>query len=59
MPELPALDAATTLRYPPTPADIVTVRAQVSDIRSEIKDGALRLHITYDFAGARGIVAPP
>jgi hypothetical protein len=35
-----------------------TVRAQAHDVRAEIKDGALRLHISYDFAGAKGVVAP-
>jgi len=31
-----------------------TLKAQVKDVRSEVKDNALRLHITYDFSGARG-----
>ncbi|HEX8476132.1 MAG TPA: hypothetical protein VF666_19185 [Pyrinomonadaceae bacterium] len=31
-----------------------TLRANAKDIRAEIKDGALRLHITYDFGGAKG-----
>ncbi len=31
-----------------------TLEAQVKDVRSEVKDNALRLHITYDFSGARG-----
>lgn len=30
------------------------LKAQVKDVRSEVKDNALRLHITYDFSGARG-----
>jgi hypothetical protein len=34
-----------------------TLRAQAADIRSEIRDGKLRLHISYDFGGAKG--APP
>ena len=42
----------------PVEASNGTVRAQARDVRHEIKDGALRLHITYDFAGARGVVAP-
>lgn len=42
----------------PVEASNGTVRAQARDVRGEIKDGALRLHITYDFAGARGVVAP-
>jgi hypothetical protein len=36
-----------------------TVHAQARDIRAEIKDGALRLHITYDFSGTRGASTPP
>lgn len=30
-----------------------TLKAQVKDVRSEIKDNALRLHITYDFSGTK------
>ncbi len=30
------------------------VKAQVKDVRSEAQDGVLRLHITYDFSGAKG-----
>ncbi len=36
-----------------------TLKAQARDVRAEVKDGALRLHITYDFSGARGATAPP
>jgi hypothetical protein len=38
-----------------------TLKAQAKDVRAEIKDGALRLHITYDFSGTRGAptAAPP
>jgi hypothetical protein len=43
----------------PVEASNGTVRAQARDVRHEIKDGSLRLHITYDFAGARGVVASP
>ncbi|HEX8160493.1 MAG TPA: hypothetical protein VF538_01230 [Pyrinomonadaceae bacterium] len=43
----------------PVQASGGTVRAQARDVRAEIKDGALRLHISYDFAGAKGVVAPP
>jgi hypothetical protein len=43
----------------PVQASGGTVRAQAHDVRAEIKDGALRLHISYDFAGAKGVVAPP
>lgn len=42
----------------PVEASNGTVRAQATDVRGEIKDGALRLHISYEFAGARGVVAP-
>lgn len=31
-----------------------TLKAQARDVRQEIKDGALRLHITYDFTGGGG-----
>jgi hypothetical protein len=34
-----------------------TVKAHVKDVRSEVQDGMLRLHITYDFNGEKG--APP
>lgn len=30
------------------------VKAQVKDVRAEVLDGSLRLHITYDFSGVRG-----
>jgi hypothetical protein len=30
------------------------VKAQVKDVRAEVQDGFLRLHITYDFSGAKG-----
>lgn len=43
----------------PVEASNGTIRAQARDVRHEVKDGALRLHITYDFAGARGVVAAP
>ncbi|MCA1632701.1 MAG: hypothetical protein LC802_03030 [Acidobacteria bacterium] len=37
-----------------------TLGAQAADIRSEVKDNRLRLHITYDFKGAKGTpTAPP
>lgn len=31
-----------------------TLNARVKDVRSEIKDNALHLHLTYDFTGSRG-----
>jgi hypothetical protein len=37
-----------------------TLKAQAREVRQEVKDGALSLHVTYDFAGAPGAnVAPP
>jgi hypothetical protein len=31
-----------------------TVKANVKDVRAEVQDGVLRLHITYDFSGTKG-----
>jgi hypothetical protein len=31
-----------------------TLRAQAREVREEAKDGKLRLHVTYDFKGAKG-----
>jgi hypothetical protein len=31
-----------------------TVKANVKDVRAEVQDGSLRLHITYDFSGTKG-----
>ncbi|MCA1816296.1 MAG: hypothetical protein LC746_07800 [Acidobacteria bacterium] len=42
----------------PVQASGGTVHAQAKDVRAEIKNGALRLHISYDFAGAKGAAAP-
>jgi hypothetical protein len=33
-----------------------SVKAQVKDVRAEVQDGFLRLHITYEFSGAKGQV---
>lgn len=30
------------------------VKAHVKDVRAEVQDGSLRLHITYDFSGEKG-----
>lgn len=38
----------------PVQASSGSVKAQVKDIRSDVQDGSLRLHITYDFSGAKG-----
>jgi hypothetical protein len=43
----------------PVQASGGTVHAQARDVRAEIKDGTLRLHITYDFAGAKGVITAP
>ena len=37
----------------PVHASNGAVKAQVKDVRSEVQDGSLKLHITYEFAGAR------
>jgi hypothetical protein len=31
-----------------------TLKGQAKDVRSEVKDGRLRLYVTYDFKGAKG-----
>jgi hypothetical protein len=38
----------------PVKASNGSVKAQVKDVRAEVQDGFLRLHITYDFSGAKG-----
>ncbi len=38
----------------PVKASGGTVKANVKDVRSEVQDGFLRLHITYDFSGEKG-----
>jgi hypothetical protein len=38
----------------PIQASDGSVKAQVKDVRAEVQDGFLRLHITYDFSGAKG-----
>lgn len=38
----------------PVQASNGSVKARVKDVRSEVQDGALRLHITYEFNGAKG-----
>ncbi|MGH9943920.1 MAG: hypothetical protein ACRD9R_16365 [Pyrinomonadaceae bacterium] len=42
----------------PVQASNGTLRAQATDVRSEVKDGALRLHIIYDFSGTPATTAP-
>ncbi|MCA1592160.1 MAG: hypothetical protein LC754_05820 [Acidobacteria bacterium] len=36
-----------------------TLKAKARDVRSEVKDKTLRLHVTYDFSGAKGTAATP
>jgi hypothetical protein len=43
----------------PVQASNGTLRAQAKEVRSEVKDGALRLHVTYDFSGARAAGSAP
>ena len=38
----------------PVKASNGTVKAHVKDVRSDVQDGTLRLHITYDFSGEKG-----
>lgn len=38
----------------PVQASSGAVKAQVKDVRAEVPDGFLRLHITYDFSGTKG-----
>ena len=42
----------------PVKAINATLKARVKDVRSEVKDGALRLYITYDFQAERGQQPP-
>lgn len=42
----------------PVKASDGSVKAQVKDIKSEVKDGQLRLHVTYDFAATKGQQPP-
>ena len=38
----------------PIQANDGSLKATVKDVRAEVQDGFLRLHITYDFAGMKG-----
>ena len=40
----------------PVKASNGSVKTQVKDVRAEILDGSLRMHITYEFNGVRGQV---
>lgn len=35
-----------------------TLKAQVKDVRAEVQEGSLRMHITYDFTGVKGQQQP-
>jgi hypothetical protein len=39
----------------PVKASNGTLKARVKDVRAEVKDGALRLHVTYDFQAEPGL----
>lgn len=56
---LPILRAPQLALSVPVQAAGGTLKAQVKDVRSEVIDNALRLHINYDFAAARGAVTAP
>lgn len=56
---LPILRAPQLALSIPVQASNGTLRAQVKDVRSEVIDNALRLHINYDFNATRGQTAPP
>lgn len=43
----------------PVQASGGTLKAQVKDVRAEVKDNALQMHITYDFKGERGQQSAP
>ena len=40
----------------PVKASNGSVKTLVKDVRAEILDGSLRMHITYEFSGVRGQV---
>lgn len=43
----------------PVQASNGTLNARVKDVRAEVVDGSLRLHVTYDFQSQRGQLQPP
>ncbi|HEX8707681.1 MAG TPA: hypothetical protein VF723_05420 [Pyrinomonadaceae bacterium] len=43
----------------PVQASNGTLKAQVKDVRAEVANGRLNLHITYDFTGLKGQQPPP
>jgi hypothetical protein len=40
----------------PVKASNGTVKSRAKDVRAEILDGALKLHVTYEFSGVKGQV---
>jgi hypothetical protein len=38
----------------PVKASNGTVKSRTKDVRAEVLDGALKLHVTYEFSGAKG-----
>ena len=46
-------DRQLTLMVPVKAAN-GTVKANAKDVRAEVLDGALKLHVTYEFAGVKG-----
>ena len=50
---LEVMSAAKLTLAVPVQASGGTLKAQVKDVRAEVPDGALRLHITYDFNAIR------
>jgi hypothetical protein len=42
----------------PVKASNGTVKARAKDVRAEVLDGSLKLHLTYEFSGVRGEAAP-
>jgi hypothetical protein len=55
---LEILRAAQLALSVPVQASNGTLGARVKDVRAEVVDGSLRLHITYDFQGQRGQQPP-
>jgi hypothetical protein len=40
----------------PIKASNGSVKAHAKDVRAEVLDGALKLHVSYEFAGVKGEV---
>ncbi len=52
--QFPVLRAQQLALSMPVEASGGTLKAQVKDVRAEVVEGALRLHITYDFSAVKG-----